>query len=77
MDDGSEADSVLSGVEICFRKEITSRMYKVVWFVFLKIMTTEVSLGSGNCVKKVVVMGKFRDDITQAETPLTWEVAGT
>lgn len=27
-------------------------------------------------MKKVIVMGKFSSVITQAETPLTWEIGG-
>lgn len=40
-------------------------------------MTTEDHLGNENTMRKVVVMGRFRGDITQAETPLIWETGGT
>lgn len=40
---------------------------------FYKVMMIDCFLGSGNSMRKVIEMGKFRGDITHPEIPLTWK----
>lgn len=43
---------------------------------FYKVMMIEYFLGSGNSMRKVIEMGKFKGDITHPEIPLTWKRGG-